>query len=167
MCRSLTIRVYHEQLNPSNHEQLNPGKAIWPTLKPKPTTPPDLLWAANPRMIYLENKRLDDPAYNSGDTRVADIRSIVYIIRSTVENTQLVAAQVKSRPKYVHGWSTRHTHWARGAPRGMLNPEAKPLPPSVIPAASLLLLHGIANLLSNPLQSALHLSHVQMHLNLN
>ncbi len=51
------------------------------------------------RLQYLEPKQLDDPAYNSGEVRLVDVRGIMYIVRATVENAQLIAAQVKGRPK--------------------------------------------------------------------
>lgn len=51
------------------------------------------------RLQYLEAKALDDVSYNSGDNRLVDARSIIYIVRSSVDNAQMIAQQIKTRPR--------------------------------------------------------------------
>ena len=49
-----------------------------------------------PRLVHLEANPLDDPVYNSAEPRLLDARNVVYIARATVENTQVIAAQIKN-----------------------------------------------------------------------
>ncbi|KXZ47472.1 hypothetical protein GPECTOR_35g910 [Gonium pectorale] len=52
------------------------------------------------KLLYLDpGKRLDDPAYNAAEPRLADVRNVLYLVRPTLANAQAVAAQVKNRPK--------------------------------------------------------------------
>ncbi|PNW75167.1 hypothetical protein CHLRE_12g515550v5 [Chlamydomonas reinhardtii] len=52
------------------------------------------------KLLYLEpGKRLDDVAYNATEPKLADTRSVVYLVRPTVANAQAVAAQIKTRTK--------------------------------------------------------------------
>ncbi|KAG2453701.1 hypothetical protein HYH02_001913 [Chlamydomonas schloesseri] len=52
------------------------------------------------KLLYLEpGKRLDDVAYNATEPKLADIRSVVYLVRPTVANAQAVATQIKTRTK--------------------------------------------------------------------
>ena len=48
------------------------------------------------RLVHLEAKPLDDPVYNATEPRLLDARNVVYIARATVENTQVIAAQIKN-----------------------------------------------------------------------
>jgi hypothetical protein len=48
------------------------------------------------RLVHLEPRPLEDPAYNATEPRLSDARNVVYIARATVENAQVIAAQVKS-----------------------------------------------------------------------
>eukprot|EP00798_Chlamydomonas_sp_ICE-L_P015851 gene15851-21978_t len=47
------------------------------------------------KLQYLEAKPLDDPSYNSGDVQLVDVKNIVYIVRATLQNAQLVANHVR------------------------------------------------------------------------
>ncbi|PNH08906.1 Vacuolar protein sorting-associated protein 33 [Tetrabaena socialis] len=52
------------------------------------------------KLLYLEpGKRLDDPAYNASEPRLAEVRSLIYLVRPSVANAQAVAQQVKSRAR--------------------------------------------------------------------
>lgn len=48
------------------------------------------------RLLYLEPRRLDDASYNAAEPRLADIRPLIYVARATLDNAQLIAAQVKA-----------------------------------------------------------------------
>uniref|UniRef100_A0A7S0YFR1 Sec1-like protein n=1 Tax=Polytomella parva TaxID=51329 RepID=A0A7S0YFR1_9CHLO len=52
------------------------------------------------RIIHLEDLRLDDLKYNANEPKVVDIKNVIYIVRATVENSRLIASQIKnvSRP---------------------------------------------------------------------
>ncbi len=49
-------------------------------------------------MHYLDQRGLDDPAFNppNADNRMLDLRTVVWLVRPTIANTQRVAAQVRS-----------------------------------------------------------------------
>jgi hypothetical protein len=48
------------------------------------------------RLLHLEARPLDDPLYNTSEPKLSEMRNIIYIARSTVENAQIIAAQIKS-----------------------------------------------------------------------
>lgn len=47
------------------------------------------------KLLYLEDKPLDDASYNLSEPKLVDIKNIIYVVRASVENAQQVAAQVK------------------------------------------------------------------------
>ncbi|GAX79670.1 hypothetical protein CEUSTIGMA_g7111.t1 [Chlamydomonas eustigma] len=52
------------------------------------------------KLLHLEAKPLDDPVYNASDVKLAELRNVIYIARSTVENAQIIAAQIKTGVLY-------------------------------------------------------------------
>eukprot|EP00877_Chromochloris_zofingiensis_P013688 jgi/Chrzof1/8573/Cz03g16010.t1 len=59
------------------------------------------------KLLYLERKRLDDAIYQSLEPRLSDVRPIIYVVRATLENAQLIAWQIKnsSRATQQHEFS--------------------------------------------------------------
>ena len=47
-----------------------------------PAPPPPPAPVPGCRLMYLEDKRLDDPQYNSAEPKLGDIRSIIYLVRA-------------------------------------------------------------------------------------
>ncbi len=66
------------------------------------------------RMIYADGRPLDDPSLNppGTDTRMLDMRTVIWLMRPTIENAQKAAAQIRSlRGRYVtHTHTHTHTH---------------------------------------------------------
>ncbi|MEW5312696.1 MAG: hypothetical protein WDW38_004311 [Sanguina aurantia] len=51
------------------------------------------------RLLYLDSRPLNDPTHNQTEPRVQDISNIVYILRPTVENAQVLAQHIKACPR--------------------------------------------------------------------
>ncbi|KAJ9518384.1 hypothetical protein QJQ45_010290 [Haematococcus lacustris] len=49
------------------------------------------------QLAYLEDRALDDPVYNpvAADNRLVDLRSVLFIVRASLQNAQRVAAMVR------------------------------------------------------------------------